>query len=391
MRRLLMVLSLEILMGGALFGAYTIAVAGDVTSNVRAVAEVARERKSSREPLFNPHSMPSFAADYRPSSVPDVPPFGSDIEETEQPADAASESLDTSILPDIDDVQTYLIATAQPGSTMTRQGPALAIGRLHPEFAARLARAIHQARDSGLSSAGIFSAYRPPAFGIGGFSDKFNSLHTYGLAVDMHGIGRPGSAETKLWREIAARNGIVCPYAAASHAEWNHCQPTRVKIIRPQNPLREMVTADGPLSLSGMFEVGNALIEDPETMEASLASDASANAARDTAVAKPLRPRVFAAQRASRQRAGRGRPAALAKMHAGRKPGRAKYDLVLIRPGRIILAEAKGGRAQSRARRVSASRHMKHRRSFTDVGLPPQGHAMYAPAGAADAIRPEFV
>ena len=58
----------------------------------------------------------------------------------------------------------------------------------------------------------MFSAYRPPAFGIGAFSDKFNSLHSYGLAVDVHGIGRPGSPEAQLWHEIAARNGVICPY-----------------------------------------------------------------------------------------------------------------------------------------------------------------------------------
>jgi hypothetical protein len=71
--------------------------------------------------------------------------------------------------------------------------------------------------------AGVFSAYRPPAFGVGGFSDKFNSLHTYGLAVDMRGIGTPGSAEAELWAPdsppkwggvslwpvATARNGII--------------------------------------------------------------------------------------------------------------------------------------------------------------------------------------
>ena len=87
----------------------------------------------------------------------------------------------------------YLIATATPGYTMMRQGPERAIGRLHPEFVNRLAGAIAAARGSGLPFAGIFSAYRPPAFGIGGFADKFHSLHTYGLAVDVTGIGAAGT------------------------------------------------------------------------------------------------------------------------------------------------------------------------------------------------------
>ena len=154
----------------------------------------------------------------------------------------------------------YLIETATPGYTMTRQGPELAIGRLHPEFAKRLAAAIAEARGAGLPFAGIFSAYRPPVFGVGGFADKFHSLHTYGLAVDVTGIGAPGTPSALLWHEIAARDGVICPYGPHNLLEWNHCQPTWVKIILADNPLRETVTADGPISLEDMFEVGYSLI-----------------------------------------------------------------------------------------------------------------------------------
>jgi hypothetical protein len=161
---------------------------------------------------------------------------------------------------EIAEARAYLIETASPGYTMTLQGPEVAIGRLHPEFAVRLESAIREARSAGLPFAGVFSAYRPPAFGIGGFSDKFNSLHTYGLAVDMHGIGNPGSPEAQLWHQIAAKNGVVCPYGPRARTEWNHCQPTSVKIILSENPLRETVTADGPISLQGMFEVGYSVI-----------------------------------------------------------------------------------------------------------------------------------
>jgi hypothetical protein len=171
----------------------------------------------------------------------------------------------------------YLVETAVPGGTMTRQGPELAIGRLHPEFVRRLAAAIHEARETGLPNAGIFSAYRPPAFGVGGFSDKFNSLHTYGLAVDMTGIGGPGSAEAKLWHEIAARHGVVCPYGYANHMEWNHCQPTRIKIIWPANPLRQTVTADGPIDLENMFAAGNLSIESPDSVLSNFVSSGPAD------------------------------------------------------------------------------------------------------------------
>jgi hypothetical protein len=154
----------------------------------------------------------------------------------------------------------YLIETATPGYTMMRQGPERAIGRLHPEFVKRLAAAIAEARRAGLLFAGIFSAYRPPVFGVGGFANKFHSLHTYGLAVDVTGIGAPGTPSALLWHEIAARNGVICPYGPHDPVEWNHCQPTWVKIILADNPLRETVTADGPISLEGMFEIGYLLI-----------------------------------------------------------------------------------------------------------------------------------
>ena len=177
--------------------------------------------------------------------------------------------------PDADDSslakeRAYLVETAHPGGTMLRQGPEVAIGRLNPEFATRLAAAIREARESGLTAAGVFSAYRPPAFGVGGFSDKFNSLHAYGLAVDMHGIGRPGSTQAKLWHTIAAKHGVVCPYGVNNRAEWNHCQPTRIKVIRADNPLRKTIKAEGPLTPFGMFEAGKALIESVASLSSSV-------------------------------------------------------------------------------------------------------------------------
>jgi hypothetical protein len=189
--------------------------------------------------------------------APEAQDCGAEIAAPSDPAPGCSESSDAA------DDRTYLVETATPGFTMVQQGPDVAIGRLHPEFVRRLAGAIRDARAVGLSSAGIFSAYRPPAFGVGGFSDKFNSLHTYGLAVDMTGIGGPGSLEAKTWYEIAAWHGVVCPYGVESRVEWNHCQPTWIKIIRTNNPLRETVRADGPVSLENMFVAGSAIIDSP--------------------------------------------------------------------------------------------------------------------------------
>jgi hypothetical protein len=174
----------------------------------------------------------------------------------------AAERTDTTVPHSSDEgAYQFLMKTARPGGTMARQGREVAIRRLHPEFAMRLVGAIREARELGLTEAGIFSAYRPPAWGVGGFNDKFNSLHSYGLAVDMHGIGGPGSAQAKLWHSIAANHGVACPYGFDNRAEWNHCQPTRVKVVRSDNPLRKTISANGPQDPFNMFEAGRALIE----------------------------------------------------------------------------------------------------------------------------------
>jgi hypothetical protein len=191
---------------------------------------------------------------------------------------------------EIAEARAYLIETASPVYTMTLQGRELAIGRLHPEFAVRLEHAIREARSAGLFSAGVFSAYRPPAFGVGGFSDKFNSLHTYGLAVDMRGIGNPGSPEAQLWHQIAAKNGVVCPYGPRARTEWNHCQPTSVRIILAENPLRDTVSSAGPFDLETMFEAGNALIEDKASAADSLSRAAPTPVRILEATAKDLKP-----------------------------------------------------------------------------------------------------
>jgi hypothetical protein len=200
---------------------------------------------------------------------------------------------------EIAEARAYLIETASPGYTMTLQGPELAIGRLHPEFAVRLEHAIREARSAGLSSAGVFSAYRPPAFGVGGFSDKFNSLHTYGLAVDMRGIGNPGSPEAQLWHQIAAKNGVVCPYGPRARTEWNHCQPTSVRIILAENPLRDTVSSAGPFDLETMFEAGNSLIEDKASAADSLSRAVAPPPVRTLEDLKPT-PLIVASHRTKR-------------------------------------------------------------------------------------------
>ena len=223
------------------------------------------------------------------------------------------------------EARAYLIRTAMPGGTMVRQGPELAIGRLHPEFAKRLAAAIAEARSAGLESAGIHSAYRPPVFGVGGFADKFYSLHAYGLAVDMSGIGRAGSAGAQKWHEIAARHGIVCPYGHRNRAEWNHCQPTQLEFVTPQNPLRDTIEGKGPIDLGLMFHTGDPFIADPETVTGSAARvrHVSVASTADPAISRP--PYIRGVKRASLNAAklARGRKIAHRRSaRAGRLPAK---------------------------------------------------------------------
>jgi hypothetical protein len=265
------------------------------------------------------------------------------------------------MLTEIAEARAYLVETASPGYTMTLQGPEVAIGRLHPEFAVRLEHAIREARSAGLPSASVFSAYRPPAFGVGGFSNKFNSLHTYGLAVDMRGIGTPGSAEAELWHHIAAKNGVVCPYGPRDRAEWNHCQPTSVKMIVAENPLRETVTSAGPYDLDSMFEAGNAMIVDMASAADSLsravptpvrALEASAKSVEATAhVAAPPR-----TKRSSR--------VALARV-ADKPKHNAKAARVVAKsasPGKTERVAAKSGRQPKTEQVAAKSERLKRER-----------------------------
>jgi hypothetical protein len=151
----------------------------------------------------------------------------------------------------VEEAKAYLIDTATPGYTMARQGAAVAIGRLHPDFIVKLAAAIKLAREAGMTGAGVFSAYRPPAFGVGGFSDKFNSLHSYGLAADMTGIGGPGSRFAKLWQTIVQRVGLYLPYGANNRAEFNHTQLVPTKMA--SSFLRRTITASEPKDLQQMW------------------------------------------------------------------------------------------------------------------------------------------
>src|SRR5262245_49052816 len=124
----------------------------------------------------------------------------------------------------------YLVETADPGSTMTAHGLETTLGNINPVFAQKLSAAIQQARAEGIN-AGVSSGYRDPAWGVGGLKDKYNSLHSYGLAVDISGIGWAGSKTAKRWEQIAEANGVYNPYGYKNYKEFNHYQVTPQKDV----------------------------------------------------------------------------------------------------------------------------------------------------------------
>jgi hypothetical protein len=244
----------------------------------------------------------------------------------------------------LEQARAYLVETARPGGTMVRQGADLAIERLHPEFTKRLANAIRDARGAGLSDAGIFSAYRPPVFGVGGFSDKYYSLHAYGLAVDMYGIGRPGSDEARRWHEIAAKHGVVCPYGYRNKVEWNHCQPTALAAVKAQNPLRATITGAGPIDLERMFEVGDRFIADIKSTLKSVIAD------RVAPTVKTARARLAAARPQARKEQQRAR---VARKNSVRVAGRN------AKTSRIVTRQARAPARTARARVATAARRSR--------------------------------
>jgi hypothetical protein len=189
--------------------------------------------------------LPDFSEPYRPPAPVNPATASLPVAIEERSAEGAKPKST------LEEAKAYLIDTATPGYTMVRQGVPVAIGRLHPDFIVKLAAAIRLAREAGMTGAGVFSAYRPPAFGIGGFSDKFNSLHSYGLAADMTGIGGPGSRFAKLWQTIVRRVGLYLPYGPNNRAEFNHTQLVPTKMA--SSVLRRTITASEPKDLEQMW------------------------------------------------------------------------------------------------------------------------------------------
>jgi hypothetical protein len=242
----------------------------DLRQQVVAVESLRHELTDLKEKIWGPTPLPlTLAVLPRPQSAAVVEPKQVTLKlpdfsapaKPQAPVNPASASLPAVIeersgamlrpRSAVEEAKAYLIDTATPGYTMIRQGVSVAIGRLHPEFVVKLAAAIRLAREEGMKQAGLFSAYRPPAFGIGGFRNKFNSLHSYGLAVDMTGIGGAGSQSAKLWQTIVGKVGLYLPYGPNNRKEFNHTQLVPTKMASAT--LRRTITAAEPKDLQQMW------------------------------------------------------------------------------------------------------------------------------------------
>jgi len=151
--------------------------------------------------------------------------------------------------------------TAGESTTFQLQGTDVALNRLHPIFAKRLSSAIKEARKQGLN-VGCFSAYRPPGFNIGKYIDKYNSLHAYGLACDVYGLGGPDDIRAFVWYHIAKRHNLWNPYYGTKSWAWeyNHYQMYKnIKKIPAKYKLRETIKDEGPKNIVDMWHEGTVL------------------------------------------------------------------------------------------------------------------------------------
>jgi hypothetical protein len=322
---------------------------GDLRKQVVAVESLRHELTDLKEKIWGPTPLPlvlsvlprpQSAAVVEPKQITlKLPDFGEPYR-PQAPVNPASASLPAVIeersvealkaKSAVEEAKAYLIDTATPGYTMVRQGVSVAIGRLHPDFIVKLASAVHLAHEAGMTHAGVFSAYRPPAFGVGGFGDKFNSLHSYGLAADMTGIGGPRSRLARLWQTIVKRVGLYLPYGPDNRAEFNHTQLVPTKMA--PSFLRGTITASAPKNLNVMWlasGISSYVLDAVATKAPSLASAAAVQVvlpAGDDKQAPAQRPPEPAAA-PRRSRAGRPGKRTTARIRAaprssGRKAGK---------------------------------------------------------------------
>ena len=199
----------------------------------------------------------------------------------------------------------YLVETARPGYTMIRQGPELAIGRLHPAFVVRLANTIGKREEPGW----LRLEFSPPIGHPPSALEDLSTNSTRFIPTDLPSMCMaladlahrklssgttlpPSTASSALTGRVTRQNGITASRRAS-------------KIILAENPLRETVTAEGPISLEGMFEMGTWLIAGstavPTTDQPALVITAEQRAAT-TRLKSPLPPQAGDRNRSQSER-----------------------------------------------------------------------------------------
>lgn len=118
---------------------------------------------------------------------------------------------------------------------------------LHPDFAVKLANSIRQARAAGLPVT-VQSGYRTNNQTGSTYDAEGYSLHGYGGASDIGGIGVAGSPQANQWAKIASANGLFNPYGVNHPAEFNHWQLVPYKIEQRPDIQKAIVDAGGDAS-----------------------------------------------------------------------------------------------------------------------------------------------
>jgi hypothetical protein len=115
---------------------------------------------------------------------------------------------------------------------------------LNPLFVTKMAAAIRQARAQGLN-VGVESGFREPWQTGSRYDREGDSSHSYGAAIDVNGIGQPGSQTARQWYNIAMANGIYNPYFSddSNNKEWNHYQLTSQPLEKYQGAVDALKTA----------------------------------------------------------------------------------------------------------------------------------------------------
>jgi hypothetical protein len=111
-----------------------------------------------------------------------------------------------------------------------------------PVFAHNLAAAIQDANAHGMH-VGLESAYRTPGQTGSSFDRSGRSLHSYGLAADVNGIGSPGSDTARQWYQFATAHGLFNPYGYNNKAEFNHYQGINHELTQAEVPAYQQAFA----------------------------------------------------------------------------------------------------------------------------------------------------